>query len=313
MPTRQLHITAGNAPEIPLLSATRMILSKSVGVIKSPADAVLSGALLALGAAAALPEHPFTRNLSVVYWHGGDESIEQTLFAPNAFDRIVVWGSPEAVTSVQARAIYTKVISLNPRYGVSMLGSEVFTGDLRQVASLAACDALIYNQKACTASQLQYVEGSLAQVQEYAACLQQALQAWDEALPPFHLPGARGKLKRMRRGKYAQSEWLINSTGGEFSSGVLVMPGEFDILDHPMSRLVVVRPVERLQDALRYLHAGVSTVGVYPEKHRLELRDAILARGVSSVLPLGQCENYFPAAPQDGMMILNQLVDWKVS
>ena len=54
-------------------------------------------------------------------------------------------------------------------------------------------------------------------------------------------------------------------------------------------------------------------VGVYPESRRLELRDAILARGVSTVLPLGQCERLFSGAPQDGMLVLSQLVDWKVA
>lgn len=79
-----------------------------------------------------------------------------------------------------------------------------------------------------------------------------------------------------------------------------------------MCRLAVVRPVADLRDALAYLHEGVSTVGVYPETRRLALRDAIAARGVSSILPLGQCERVFPAAPHDGMLVLSELVDWKV-
>lgn len=91
------------------------------------------------------------------------------------------------------------------------------------------------------------------------------------------------------------------------------MDEEFNILDHPMSRLVVVRPVQNLQDALHYLHAGVSTVGVYPEARRLDLLDAIAARGVSSILPLGGCERVFPGSPQDGMLTLSELVDWKVA
>jgi len=87
---------------------------------------------------------------------------------------------------------------------------------------------------------------------------------------------------------------------------------EFDILEHPASRLVVVRPVNSLDDALKYVNQNVSAVGVFPEERRLELKDRILARGVSSVLPLGQCEKVFAGMPHDGMMILNQLVDWKV-
>ena len=313
MPTRQLHITAGNALEVPLISALRAVLTKSAAVIKCPSAAVLSGALLALTAATAEPEHPITKNLSIVYWQGGDESIEKTLFAPGAFDRIVVWGSPETVTSVQSRALYSRIICLNPRYGVSLIGSEAFSGDLREVAARACADTMIHNQKACTSSLVHYVEGDEEQVRLYAGLLQQELAGWDDRAPQFISPSARGGIKRMQRGRYSLADWYINRRDGEFSSGVVVTQGEFDILNHPMCRLVVVRRVDNLADAAKYLHPGVSTAGIYPEERRLLIRDVVAARGVSSILPLGQCNSIFAGMPHDGMVVLNQLVDWKVA
>jgi hypothetical protein len=116
----------------------------------------------------------------------------------------------------------------------------------------------------------------------------------------------------MKRGRYAGARWYLNYDNDDFVSGAVVISGEFDILDHPTSRLVVVRPVAKLDDALKYIHQSISTVGIYPEERRKQLKDRILARGVSSVLPLGQCEKVFAGIPHDGMMILNQLVDWKV-
>ncbi len=313
MPTRQLHITAGNAPQIPLISALRLVLTKSAGVIKCPLEVTLPGALLALAAVTAAPDHPLTRHLSVVYWHGGDEAVETALFTPGAFDRIVVWGAPEAVASVQARALFTKIICFNPRYGLSLIGREALAEPARlgEVAFAAATDVMIYGQKACTASQVQFVEGTEAQVQAYADCLAEVLSRWDELAPPFVAPATRGQLKRLQRGKYSSADWRTNQRGDSFSSGVVVMSRDFDILDHPMCRLVLVRPVEDLREAFPSLNAGVSTVGVYPEARRLELRDAIAARGVSNILPLGQCERVFPGAPQDGMLVLSELVDWK--
>ena len=311
MPTRQLHITAGNAPEVPMVSALRLILSKSAGVIKMPFGSTLPGAMLGLAAMATVPNHPLTQNLSIVYWQGGDEHIENVLFAPGAFDRIVVWGAPGAVTSVQARALFTKVVSFNPRYGVSLIGREAFAGDLQQVAFLAAMDTMIYSQKACTASLVHYVEGSTGQVEAYGQHLIEILGQWDALAPPFPLPAVRGQLRRMRRGRYARADWRTNTKNGEHTSAIVLTPEEFDILDHPLSRLVVVRPVEDLTEVLTYLHAGVSTVGVYPESSRMALRDRIAARGVSNVLPLGQCERIVPGAPHDGMMVLSELVDWK--
>ncbi len=312
MPTRQLHITAGNAPQVPIISALRLILTKSAGVIKLPFGSTLPAALLALAAVSAAPDHPLIRNMSLVYWQGGDEAVENVLFAPAAFDRIVVWGAPEAVSSVRARARFTRVVCFNPRYGVSLIGREAFADDLDRVAAAAATDTLIYNQKACTASLVHYVEATEAGARAYGERLAAALARWDELAPQLVPPATRGRLKQMRRGRYARAEWLLNTAGGEYRSGVAIMPEEFDILEHPMCRLAVVRPVADLQDALAYLHEGVSTVGVYPEARRLALRDAIAGRGVSSILPLGQCERLFPAAPHDGMLVLSELVDWKV-
>jgi hypothetical protein len=311
MPTRQLHITAGNAPEVPLISALRAVLTKSAAVIKLPYGATLTGALFAVAAAAGVPDHPITQNLSMVYWPGGDEAIENVLFQPGAFDRIVVWGSAGTVASVQSRALFIRVIYLNPRYGVSLIGREAFAGNLEEAAARASEDVMIYDQKACTSSLVHYVEGSQGQADEYAQALCKALAGWDEKMPGFVAPSAAGRVKLMRRGKYAGAAWYINNRGDDYSSGVVVVPGEFDILDHPMCRLVVVRPVPCLDDALKYLTQHVSIAGGYPEERRLELRDRILARGVSSVLPLGQCERVYPGMPHDGMLVLSELVDWK--
>lgn len=311
MPTRQLHITAGNAPQIPLISALRLILTKSAGVIKSPFEAIMPGALLALAATVAAEDHPLTRHLSLVYWAGGDEKIENRLFMPVAFDRIVVWGSPESVTSVQDRTAFTKTISFNPRYGISMIGREAFDHDLGNVAFKAATDSMIYNQKACASSQVHYLEASDDQISDYADHLLKILAQWDTTSPQFIHPSKQGQLKRMKRGKFSQAKWMTNTEDGAFKSGVVIVPGEFDIFDHPMCRLVMIRQVNDLNEVLDYLHQGVSMVGVYPEERRVSLRDQIVARGVSSVLPLGQCERLFPGAPHDGMIVLNQLVDWK--
>jgi hypothetical protein len=312
MPTRQLHITAGNAPEVPIISTLRAVLTKSAAAIKLPYGAILPGALLAIAAYDAAPEHPITQNLSLVYWHGGDESVENALFAPNAFDRILVWGGPDTVASVQSKTPFTRTICLNPRYGVSMIGNEAFSGNLEEIAARASMDVMAYNQKACISSLVHYVEGTEEQAAQYAEYLRQALEKWDKEIPNFVSPSAKGQVKRMKRGRYANAKWFINSQNDDFTSGVVVITGEFDILDHPTSRLVVVRPVSALNEALKYIHQGVSTVGIFPEERRLALRDRILARGVSSVLPLGQCESVFAGMPHDGMIVLSQLVDWKV-
>jgi hypothetical protein len=309
LPTRQLHITAGNSPHIPFVSALRAIATKSPAVIKSPYGAVLPGALLAL-AAACQPDHPITRHLSIVYWPGGDESIERAFFAPGAFDRIVVWGAPLAVQSVKARAQHTKVVPFDPRYGVSLLGREAHQ-DPERAARKTVCDALVANQKACIATQVVYAEGDEAEIRAYAEALQRALAAFDREVPNLVAPFQVGEIKRLMKGIFLDADWYSNLRGGELVSGAVVARQEFKVSALPMCRLVVVRPVADLIDALAYLHPGVATVSVHPEDRRRALATRIGARGVSNIVPLGHSGSGFSGQAHDGMRVLCELVDWK--
>ncbi|ACL02859.1 acyl-CoA reductase [Desulfatibacillum aliphaticivorans] len=311
MPTRQLHITAGNAPQIPFISALRAILTKSAAVIKSPYGATLPGALLSLGLPAAAPDHPITRHLSIVYWPGGEAAVEDAFFAPNAFDRIVVWGAPDAVESVKKRALFTKVLTFNPRYGVSMIGREAFAESLEDLAAGAVADSLVANQKACIASQIHYIEADEDQARLYAQALQRTLAAFDRASPNYVDPFFVGEVKRVMRGVLIDGDWFVNSEEGRFCSGVVLVDREIPLSAVTMQRMIIVRRLDRLESALPYLHPGVSTVSMAPLSVKERLRDEIAARGVSNIVDLGHSGTMFPGMSHDGMMALSELVDWK--
>ena len=310
LPTRQLHITAGNSPLVPLASMLRAIWTKSAATIKLPYGATLAGAYLALLAARTFPDHPLTRHLSVLYWPGGDEQFEAPLFLPGRYDRIVVWGAPDAVLSVRERAAFTKTVTFNPRYGVSLIGREAFS-DLPQVVGRAVCDTLIQSQKACIASQIHYLEADRQGAERYAAALRDELARWDRFAPAAFSRPQQGQIRRMKRGSFLGATWFENRVDREFHSAVAVMPQEFNIAEHPLCRLIVVRPVASLEHALRYLHPGVATAGVFPEQRRRQLAVRVGARGVSNVPPLGQAGYTYPGMPHDGMLVLSELVDWK--
>jgi len=312
MPTRQLHITAGNSPLVPVLSLLRAVWTKSPCVLKLPSGAVLPGSLVALLAATAAPDHPITRHLSMVYWRGGDESVERALFFPNAFDRIVVWGAPDSIASVRARAGFTKLICFNPRYSVSFIGRDALRGPaLDEAAARAVCDSMVENQKACIASLVHYIEGTVDDAERYAAALERALERWDDLLPHPLIKRHRAQIKRIERGVLLDARVRIHHVDGAYRSAVVVAPHDFQIKDHPMCRLIVVRPVSDLEECLRFLHPGVATVGIFSENSRLALRDRVAARGVSNIVPLGHAGAAAAGSSHDGMLVLSELVDWK--
>ena len=327
LPTLQIHVTAGNAPVVAPASALRLLATRSGGVVKLPSASILPGAALAVALHAAAEAHPAVRAvldaLSLVYWKGGDAAVEEPLFDPAVFDRVVVWGAPDAVERVSALAAGAiRTLTFNPRYGVSLIGREALADDaaLDAAARLAAADVLVWNQRACIASLVHYVEadaggqGTAAggdAADRWAAALREALAAADRLAPSAPSLAALGQIQRMRRGSLVGARWhWVGGPGRDARAAVVVAPGPFDLSSHPLSRVVIVRRVARLDDALALLHRGVSTVGVHPEPRRLALRDPVAARGVSNIVPLGHAERAFAGMPHDGMRVLSDLVEW---
>ena len=312
VPTRQLHITAGNSPVVLFLSFLRGLLTKGAVTVKTASDAIGSMVILNAALRAAGPDHPVTRHTSLAYWPGGDREIEEPLFAAGAYDRIVVWGGADTVQSVRSRAVHTKVVALAPRYGVSLVGREA-AASVDEAAAAASVDTLIWDQKACTASLVHYVEGDEALALAYSGALQRALARWD-ALLPRPLPLAvQGQLRLLKRGALSRGHWFENGRSRDLRSAVVYTREPFDLSLHPMSRFVVVRRVDRLEDVLAFVGPSVATAGVYPFRALREVRDLLAAAGVSSIFPLGESERAWPGIPHDGMRILSELVSWASS
>jgi len=322
LPTLQIHVTAGNAPVVAPASALRLLATRSGGVVKLPSGSILPGAALAVALHAAAEAHPAAcpvlDALSLVYWTGGDAAVEDPLFDPAVFDRVVVWGAPDAVERVRGLAAGAiRTLTFNPRYGVSLIGREALTDAAarRAAARLAAADVLVWNQRACIASLVHYVEGDAAGGEDaadrWAVALREALAEADRLAPAAPAPAALGQIARMRRGSLIGARWhWVGGPGRDARAAVVVAPAAFDLASHPLSRVVLVRRVARLDDALAFLHRGVSTAGIHPEPRRLALRDAVAARGVSNVVPLGHAERGFAGMPHDGMRVLADLVEW---
>jgi hypothetical protein len=314
VPMSQLHITAGNSPVVPAVSALRALATKGPVTVKLPSGALVAGAAFALALWFADPDHPQTRHSSIAYWRGGDEAVEDVLFAHGAFERILVWGSRASVDAVASRAAGTKTLVFNPRYGVTLIGREALAPDaLDETVRRAAQDAMVWNQQACIASLVHYVEGDGDDVDRYCAALTRELAIWD--VEHDHHPDRAmvGRIRTARRGELSDGKWAVNGPPVAPTSAVVRMDRGFDLSSHPMARVVIVRPVGDIAEVMELMHTAVSNVGIWPAERLDGLRDAICGRGVTSVIPLGETDTLFTGAPHDGMRPLSELVSWSIS
>ena len=309
-PPRLIHIMAGNSPGVSALTIIRGALTKGVNLLKIPSNDLFTATALLRAMAVVAPGHPLTRSFSAAYWRGGDERVESRLFRPQFFDKLVAWGGESALRSAKNYiGPGFELVAFDPKTSISMIGREAFASDeiLASVADRAATDVTLFNQQACAASRIQFVEGSREQVDRYCALLQTRLGVEREYASACGNPPSsdiRDEIEGMRDMDPYYRVW------GKFDGKGIVIRSEEQVSFHPDDRVVNVVKVENLRDATRFANVATQTVGIFPSERKAELRDALSSMGVQRVVELGAAIGVEVGIPHDGFFPLQRFVRW---
>ncbi|MGE0408399.1 MAG: acyl-CoA reductase [Amphiplicatus sp.] len=309
-PPRLVHILAGNTPGVAASSIASGALTKGVNLLKLPSNDLFTASAILRTMAAIDPEHPVLRSFSAVYWRGGDAGVENFLYRPQFFDKIVVWGGEGAVKNVvKYLGPGIQMIAFDPKVSISMVGREAHASDetLRKVAALAAEDVQLLDQEACGASRFQFVEGTPDEVDRYCEILSEELRVDREmgsakAAPPP--PEVVEEVSALRMFEPIYKAW------GDTAGGGLVLRSPEPVTFHPCGKVVNVVPIEKLSDAVAFANPATQTVGVWPPERKSEVNDLLWAAGVQRVVKLGDGGKMFPGLPHDGFLPLHRYVNW---
>ena len=309
-PPRLIHVIAGNAPGVAAVSVLRGALTKGVHLLKLPSNDLFSATAILRAMSAVAPDHPLSRSFSAAYWRGGDAKVEGLLFRPQFFDKLVAWGGESTIKSAkQYIGPGFELVAFDPKTSISLIGREAFESDasLADVAERAAADATIMNQQACASSRVQFVEGSVQQVDRYCALLQARLgverattSACGNPLPAE----VRDEIDGLRDMQPHYRVW-----GGYEGKG-LVVRSEEPVDFHPDGRVVNVVPVASLAEAVHQANVATQTVGVFPPSRKAGLRDALAAAGAQRVVELGKAMAFELGISHDGFHPLQRFVRW---
>jgi hypothetical protein len=308
-PTRLVHIIAGNAPGVAAQSVIRGALTKCVNLFKLPSNDLYSATAILRALSTVAPGHPVARSFSAAYWRGGDAVVEGRLFRPQFFDKIVAWGGESTIRgALQYVGPGFELVAFDPKTSISMVGKEAFESDdtLEDATTRGAFDATLMNQQACTSSRFQFIEGSVADVDRYCAKLQAKLgeERPTASSTPVPLAGpVRDELDGLRA---FEDEYRV--FGGYEGRG-LVVRSEAPVDFYPDNKIVNVVRVKDLRDAVKHVSVATQTVGVYPAKRRVELRDALCSAGTQRVVALGLAQPE-GGLPHDGFYPLRRFVRW---
>jgi len=308
-PPRMIHMLAGNSPTGCISSIAQGALVKAVNVFKMPSSDPFTCVAMLRTMADIDPSHPVVRSMSAVYWRGGDEEVERTLYRPQYFDRIVAWGGGEAIQNViRYLGPGLQLVSFDPKTSISMIGREAFGSPeaIAEVAELTAADATVFNQDACLATRFVFVEGDREGIEAYCEVLQERLghdRFSASAKAPAPSSATRDEVETLSLMDEAKV-W------GKFDGAGLVVLTEDPVGFHPSNKTVNVVHLPALEDAVRFVNVATQTVGVYPPGRKADLRDRLASAGAQRVVRLGGAARHVAGSPHDAMFPLQRFVHW---
>jgi hypothetical protein len=309
-PSRMIHMLAGNSPTGCISSIAQGALVKAVNVFKMPSSDPFTCVAMLRTMAELDPDHPVVKSMSAVYWRGGDERIERTLYRPQYFDKIVAWGGGDAINNViKYLGPGLQLVSFDPKTSVSMIGREGFQSDavINRIAEAAAMDVSVMNQEACLASRFIFVEGERKGIESFCERLQKRLGVDRESASACAHPlpvDVREEIEMLPLMDDEAKIW------GKADGRGLVILTEEPVDFHPSNKTANVVHVTSLDDAVRYVNVATQTIGIYPYDRKAAMRDRLASAGAQRVVRLGGAANHVMSAAHDGMLPLQRFVHW---
>ncbi|WP_165189679.1 acyl-CoA reductase [Caulobacter soli] len=309
-PPRMVHMLAGNSPTGCISSIAQGALVKAINVFKMPSSDPFTCVAMLRTMADVDPEHPVVKSMSAVYWRGGDERIEGTLYRPQYFDKIVAWGGGDAIKNVlKYVGPGLQLVSFDPKTSISMIGPEGFESPevIDAVAEAAAIDVATMNQEACLASRFIFVEGERAGVEAFCARLQDRLAVDRETSSEFAHPlpvETREEIEMLALMDDETKVW-----GKPDGRGLVILTDE-PVDFHPSNKTANVVHVASLDSAIRYVNVATQTIGVYPPECKRAMRDRLASAGAQRVVRLGGAAKHVMGGAHDGMLPLQRFVHW---
>jgi hypothetical protein len=319
---RGVHIVAGNVPDVSAMTVLRNAITRSDGIIKTPSNDPLTAAAVVRTMVEMAPDHPLTRHISVAYWKGGDEKIEEAIYDPRKVEKIIAWGGFNSIKHI-TRYLQPglDLITLDPKLSSTIIGKEAFEdgADLEVIARRLAVDMGYFNQEGCTNARVVYVqsgtdEEGLANCVKLGELTFQALQNLPENISTPHKEFDRNLKEEIDSARMMDDDYTV--IGGRGNEGAVIVSHESDPVD--FSRILGCRvanlvPIDDLDIAIRSVTAYTQTIGIYPEHLKEELRDRLAFQGAQRLVSLGG-NNVLNGGTQrfDGTETVRRMCKWIV-
>jgi hypothetical protein len=311
-----VHWVAGNVPLLGMISVIQGLLTKNANLVKVSRQnaGVLPYFLAALGEIVyrrpdgkEISGRLLTDAVRAIYTDR-DDAAGAALSA--LADVRVAWGGREAVEAIMnlPRRFGTEDIVFGPKTSFVVVGSEKLGGEAegRKAASLVARDAVALGQRGCNSPHTVFVErGGALTPEAFAALIGEELGRASRQAPSDVAPQESFQILGWR----AEYDMRGHAWYGEGVRWSVFYSDEDRGLATPCyGRTLFVRPVDNVFDVAALCSINTQTAGLAMGDRRLQLAEALTARGVERCPEVGQMSLY--EAPWDGMYPMDRMVRW---
>ncbi|MDB6060346.1 MAG: long-chain-fatty-acyl-CoA reductase [Verrucomicrobiaceae bacterium] len=318
--SRAVHVIAGNAPIVSILTVIRNAFTRSDCIIKTPSNDPLTATALARTMIDMAPEHPLVKHLSVAYWKGGDTTVERAIYDPRKIEKIIAWGGFDSVKHVtQYLQPGIDLITQDPKLSSTIIGKEAFADDttLRSVATRLALDVGAQNQEGCVNARVIYVESGtdaagIERANKLGSLTFDALQKLPPHLSTPHKAFDMNLKSEIDGARMNDDEYRV--FGGRTNEGAIIVSQDDAPVDFSRQlgcRVGNIVPLDDLQNAIRSVNAYTQTIGIFPETLKEKLRDQLAFQGAQRLVSLGGAATVqHNMEKQDAIEPVRRMVKW---
>ncbi|TAM75541.1 hypothetical protein EPN44_08820 [bacterium] len=298
-----------------LWPALLALCCKNDVVLKEPDDALGTGFFSAV-----VEEEPLLAGaLSAASWQGGDEDIEEPLFARAS--TVVAFGADQTLRAIRARLpVATRFVGYGHAASIGIVLREALVDEdcAMRAADGAAVDLSLYESTGCLSLHALYVErGAPVAPERFASLLAEAL-----AQRTVEFPVGRRDLSQSAAIRGAREMAAFRSAGGRggvFTGADLAWTIIFDPpAGQPpafLPRTLSIAPVKDAAEAIEYaaaLRIPVETIGVTPlQAPRAAALQTLAARvGASRICALGAMQDPHLASHHGARPRVTDFVHW---
>ncbi len=309
---------SANIPSLPHLLFMRSALVKAACLGKVASGEPTFAALYLKTIEDIDPE--MAESMAVLYWQGGDEELENAAF--NHADAAVIFGSVETCASLLKRIPRTvNTLVHGHRMGFGVIGkNRLNKKNVADLAASVAYDHAMFDQQACLAPQVYYLEqGGEISPGEFARILAKAMSSIEEKMPRGKLSAGEAALINQLRGRYEIRElnnedvrFFASSQGTAWTIIQENSPGEFS--PSPLNRFVRLWSVNDIFQIIRelkpvgpFLQNAAVAIG---DERETEFIEKLAELGVARITSPGNMPVPSMMWHHDGIATLSALLRW---